>query len=713
MAEIAIGDLTGSAQIDVSDTSLAGENRLRKLKTEVSDFVAALSRPVTDALFQDAHFGAEFENSTIPLENNTVDVKASVNSTLAVARQADSPLFSEDDYDPIAISGDECWVSFELDTLLDASVAAPLPSGFGVSFEASAAPSFATYRRIPTVPAPAITLKEAIGQTLDVFDIPDSAKDVLAMPQDAIYASDVAGTVTIGGSWTLPLAVNQLSLANAKLPFNKSVAVEPAVTVELAGEIALTAEFRVRFRRAGANLLRVGLYKKKGQTFEASFTAGAGLDADVGTTDLIAKFFGAVDPRIHLDSLQPGDAAKIQQVLKDSIDRGLAISLNAACSAAHSDEVAFAYELDISAVDQATRDALDGALRGDWSGISKLDNARKLRNVVKETVAKTYSITVNLLGLYNYRSVEEFVRTMKVMRNDEDASIVITDSATAKHIVAASTPLAADPDRLRAALYVGFVATATYKALLTGAAVTAEFGATQDFLLYKESMGYRDALKQLNTGEALGVMQPDVKTGLRPAGPNVHHARFAASRTYAKDDVLRFFFSDIEKLTPRTEPDLEKTGRAVLARLLDPQDPTDQKRIAMLSNDAAWNELNTHPAQIEPPYYSDWYDITDWAGAIAKVGPILADTIRFARTVEGDPTKNAEFIKKRDALARALEGATHKAHAAFERAFPICVMATLAGLTPGAAAPLFEAVWDSNTIFTNRPVPQVAAARIG
>ncbi len=33
MAQIIIGDLTGTAQIDVSDTSLAGKNQLTALKT--------------------------------------------------------------------------------------------------------------------------------------------------------------------------------------------------------------------------------------------------------------------------------------------------------------------------------------------------------------------------------------------------------------------------------------------------------------------------------------------------------------------------------------------------------------------------------------------------------------------------------------------------------------------------------------------------------
>ena len=88
---------------------------------------------------------------------------------------------------------------------------------------------------------------------------------------------------------------------------------------------------------------------------------------------------------------------------------------------------------------------------------------------------KKSSIAVNLLGLYNYRSVADFVASMKVLKNLDDGSITITDTATAARIAVASTPLAADPDKLRAALYEGFVATATYKALETGMGVSSSF----------------------------------------------------------------------------------------------------------------------------------------------------------------------------------------------------------------------------------------------
>jgi hypothetical protein len=458
----------------------------------------------------------------------------------------------------------------------------------------------------------------------------------------------------------------------------------------------------------------MGIYKKQGTSFDASFTASAGVGASLGSTDLINEFFTAIDPGI--DVSRSGSAADFQNVLSDSLDRSLAISLNAACTAAFADEAAVIYEIDVTTPDPPTKDAIDSALTGDWTKISKLPNARKIRNVITDTAENTYTLTVNLLGLYNYSSVADFVQSMQLVTDPTTGTVVITDTETANQITVASTPLVADPDRLRLALYNSFLATATYKALISGSGVTAGFSATQEFVRYQDSMDYRAALTQLNTGEVLGVMPPSVKTALTGAGSAVHHARFAAACNYSNDDVLRFFFSDIQRLTPRKAVDLEKIGRNVLASLLDPQNPTDLQRMQVLYNDAAWAAMDATGSDISTPYYSDWYDITaSWAPSLAKVGPILADTIAYAKTVKGDPSQDPTFMKKRANLAHALAAATRNTKAAFNQNFPVCVMATLAGLTPGDNVPSFSAAWNSTTLFSNmqtqKSAPQTTSAK--
>jgi hypothetical protein len=702
LTQIAIGDITGSIDLQISEKSLAAKQGLKALKATGSELRGLLAENVSSPTFHKVEFGCSFDNSSLKVGGNGLEIKAGVNSSLAVARSADSPLFGKDDCDPVAIGANECWVSFELGTSLGGGVAVPLPDGFGVKFQAETAPTFATHVLIAAPQVSTTTLGQAIQRAIAEFEILNTPDDVLSIQPGCVYTSHLAGSVKLAGHWALPIAANQVSLADATLPFHAEVSVNPQLTVKVAGEIELTTEYSVRFRRIDESRLRVGLYRKHGADLKIDFSAGAGVGANIGQTDLIDAFLAAIDPGVKSQSLSPDDVSKFQEVLKDSIDHSLAISMNVVCSAADGDEAAFAYEIDVTKEAELTKAAIAEALHGNWTAVSKLPNGKQMRNLVTETLDKKSSLTLNLLGLYNYRSVADFLKTMKVLRNLEDGSITITDTASASLISSASTALAVDGDRLRAALYRGFIVTAAYKALFTGIGTEPSLSARQDFLLYKTSMAYRDALKQLNAGEVLGAMPPSVKSHLPANGNSVRHARFAASRDYSNVDVMHFFFSDDIELTPRTAADLKKLGRSVLASLLDPQDQTDRQRIQVLQSDAKWAGMDSQPAQLRPPFYSDWYDITEWSKALATAAPLLADVIRYGKQVPGDPTADPTFRQKRAALTAALGAVTRDTRAAFEMAFPICVMASLAGVIPGANAAVFEAEWNSKTITSNR-----------
>jgi hypothetical protein len=154
--------------------------------------------------------------------------------------------------------------------------------------------------------------------------------------------------------------------------------------------------------------------------------------------------------------------------------------------------------------------------------------------------------------------------------------------------------------------------------------------------------------------------------------------------------------------------------------LLDPHDPVDQKRISILrdtSDGSIWSGFNDNPATIPAPYSADWLDINDWADSVAKVGPLLKDTVKYCKTVPigTDATKDAQFQNKQKAVLAALGSSMRNSEAAFDKSFSLCVMATLAGRTPGTPAPSFEAGWNGKTIFESaaQVVPAQLAAGAG
>jgi hypothetical protein len=210
------------------------------------------------------------------------------------------------------------------------------------------------------------------------------------------------------------------------------------------------------------------------------------------------------------------------------------------------------------------------------------------------------------------------------------------------------------------------------------------------------------------------VMPGSVKLAIPATGPNVRHARFAASCSYNNDDVLRLFFSDPAQLTARKREELWPVGKATLAKLLDPLDPTDQARMQVLMDPHGWDGMGFDNNFLKGAERVDWFDILEWAGSVADAGSALADAISYAKTVVGDPTADPKFMKKRRKLALAIDAATHDSHAAFDPAFGMCVTAVLAGRTPGHdPAPVFEAQWDTKVIFSNKVVAATQAKGVG
>ncbi len=705
MSVISIADPTASAAVNVKDGAL----KLSALKTGVAGFVNRLKEPLSATQFKEATFEPKLTEPKIDLGGKrSLVVKAGESCDLHLLCDTDKCLFSGDDCDPVNIAAGEHWMYMQLTTDMDVAGSLPVAPGFGVSVDVDAKPVLASYAHFPKS-TPEVSLNDAVAQTLSTFAILRSSADVMAVEADTVHVCDLSGSMKLSGSYSVPFACNQLSLADEKLPFNQKVQLSPALKMAVTGAITLAGEFRFRVRRIDAKTIQIGLYKKRATTLSVSFNAAAGLTADVGSTDLIAALFGAVAPHVDVKpaSLPAAEAEGINKALKDCIANSLSIGVNVACSAATADEAAILYSVDVSTNQDQTARAIDLALRGDWTEITKCTNATPVRNVITETVTTGMTFKVNALGIYNYESAEEFIRSSSILIAD-DGSVTITDKAKASWIAVGSTPYVADTERLRLALHQGFLATATWKALNSSAKLDAAFGAKQDFLVYQQKMSAHDARKNLLTGVFLGVVPESLMAAVPQGG--VSHARFDASADFNNNAVLKLFLADGKARTPRVTNSYVNLGRSVMAALLDNTDTTDSRRQELLRSDAEWNQLDSQYPKPPGPSYSDWFDITMWSGAFAAVGPALRDALEAADACVGDPTKDVDFMQKRKHLARDMANAAKQLHAAYEPGWPIALCVALCGGSGSDVALGFHAAWNGSKIFDTPEVSTVAHA---
>lgn len=714
MAKITISDVTAAAEITVGNDSLAAAAGLQGLESGTTQFVRnELTRSVQDTTFQSADLGAAFQSPKIALDTKrSLIIKSGVNSTLTRYTDKDKTLLGADPTLPkIEIGSKECWMSFGLKSTLEAGGTELVGTGLGVSLKFGTAVTLTGYSRFPLGAGPQLTLGEAIGTTLTNFGLLASAVEIRHQKPGTVRSADVSGTVTVGGSYSLPISVNQLALAEAIVPFK--FAVNPALCVKVGGSVAITGNFcSVCWRSSEAKIV-LALLKKKGTTLTATFTAGAGLAAPVGDSDLIEAFFKAVAPGIDLatSGLTKEDPRykAINGVLTDSISRAFSISANATCAASMYDQSALVYEVDLppetdAASTMKTDGALDAALGGDWSLLPALQNAKELRNVVGATHETKFTLPVNMLGIFNYESVSDFISDSTVVHDIENASVTITDNSTAKRITVASTPYLADSDKLRAVLYEAMLATAAYK--MAGGKLTPNLTMNQSVLKYAAKRSTADLRKDLRLAILIGELT-DAQLDAIPL-INPRHVLIDASQTLDNIHLMRIFFADPDTKSGHTIDELTQIGRQTLAALLDPANMADARRIAVLNDDAAWHDMDESggkPPSDSPASYSDWYDVTFWANAVHDAAqPLKAALDALDQVPAGsDPSADRNFMSARDTLKKAIGKVTHETHAAFDFGWPIAVMYALSG---GNTAAALNAMWNGNQ---QVPLPQAAA----
>jgi hypothetical protein len=709
MAEIQITDGFGlSTSVQLGDDSPFTKSKLLHLKSLNQSLKNEIDKPIDQTSLTGFTFGADWSSPTAELGDVAkVTGGVGVCGTVSIARPADKTLFGDDEFSPkIAITADQCWIGIEMDATADASIKASA-DGFGIGISGTAKLGLAAYTLVTRTAGKFPDLLDGLKAALDGYSIAATADALSNLPLGTVCVTELTGTVTLSGSYELPVSIN--ALASADLPFNYKISVQPEATVKLGGSIALCGDMIVRAYKLTETSLVIGVYKKKGTTLSASFTAGAGVEVDEGTTDLAAAILGAVFPAVNCKGagITGGDAADLDSALKDCIDHSLSIAMNVCCSAATTDEAAVIYQVDLSAGSaDDTNAALKSALGGDWTLLSHLPNAQFLRNIVKDSKEYKHKIAINLFGLYNAEEADTYVKSCTILH--EGAQISVIDKAKASRISVAATPYASDPNKLRTALAQDFVVTVTYA--VVAQKLQPDLTIQQTYFLYSNALPRQKMQDQLLLGAALKLLQPADWAATLAANAVFPHAHISASAKYNNAGVLNLFFANPGQHAPRSATEFERVGRTAMIATLDPGDDAAPQRLAVLNNDSIWAAMdangdkgafNTIPdlAQLPLPTLeavgTDWEGIAWWAGTMAQVAPKLTDMLTYIATIPGgDFSTNPVFMSKRQSLQTVLGNVAKNTHAAFVEGWGMAVVFALAG---AGSQRSMDVSWTGNT----------------
>ena len=544
----------------------------------------------------------------IGLANVQLALNAGVTGALGIFVPAPNPagkpdtLFSADEFgEDVPVAQTERYVSIEFTVTVGPSIAAAVSDSiFG--FAASSSVSITNYRKFSIAPKPP-TILDAIKESLSNFQLLGGLDDLTAMAQDSVIALSGTGSLQFSATANLLTAVNPLAAAD--LPSLIPLQLNEGPSVSIGASFTLTGRYQIRVHKTGPNTIRLGYFREHGSQFDITADASAGVSLDLGTTDLFAKLVSAISPNAAADlaelkaaKIDDQTASAIRQTVKASIQRSLEVALSFELGGSSSSSAAFLYEIDLAALDESGRKAIQHALHGNLTDLVAQEDALPIGITAKKSIftnlrQRTHSLKINLLGIYNFLSVSQLTLKGVVMYDGDTGQLVMTDTASASKMQAGvlnvgGKPNHADPAQMRTILASSFLITATYRA--AGCVVTPPTLKSSQIFSELHARTNRQTMQdELDTAVGLGLMSAAEQNELIASTNDFGRTIVYAHADY--DDTLTAALFLMNGGAPRSIAEYEMIGRTAM-QIVIRDDAVDPSRLQPLQNDDLWRRMN-------------------------------------------------------------------------------------------------------------------------
>lgn len=282
-------------------------------------------------------------------------------------------------------------------------------------------------------------LGDAVEKAIAGLTIPHTIDDLNSLPAGAICRLDATGSLKFTACVTYSFLNDPLAAASiGSLP---KFCIQATASATLEGSATHTSGHTVTAGKLPTGLLHLAVCLTKTDDFETSLTVSSGVAANIGDQDALAFLLDKIDPSstAEADAIanQMKDAAQFKSAIKSAIDKALAASLGASLKASLEKSAtqnrAFVYEIDLNGLDGASQAALEAALTGDFTAMTKpgaqLKGIKTLDSALTVTATDTHTIALHLLGIFNAASVNQFVAKSKIDLTADTHEIVLCDES--------------------------------------------------------------------------------------------------------------------------------------------------------------------------------------------------------------------------------------------------------------------------------------------
>jgi hypothetical protein len=480
------------------------------------------------------------------------------------------------------------------------------------------------------------TISGAIKQTVTALTIPHDIADLKSLPANAMCQIDASSSL----KFTASVTYNVLNdpLATKSIPNLPSITVNATAGATVEAAATHTSDHTVTIAKLPNGKVHLAVSLTKTDDFETSLTVSAGVTADVGSTDGLAFLLKLISPNstTEIEQLKKDmPPAQVQQLgagIKAAIDAAvsssLQVSLKAALDGSKSNNQLFLYEIDLTALDGDSTAALQAALTGDFTAITRpgtLAGVKELDSALTVTSKRTHSLALHLLGIFNWGSTNTFIEKSKIDYTKDTHEIVLSDEV----IEIATNNL--DADKLRQVVVQGITLT------LPASANTPDAKTPINLVFFeRQAAASPGTMRQfVNVLEATGAQSASQAQSLL----NQKLKNYGASSLYLGLNLTppqcRQLFIDSTTNNPHDQSAYIQSACSAEAIILA-GDNANADRLKLYTAGAAfWAQLEKTPAQpdvirllagqgIRQNAVTDVITVLWWSGAMAKYAKALA-----------------------------------------------------------------------------------------
>ncbi len=716
MADISITDNLGNPVSAVHVNLESTSSIFHYLKAEsmhltvMPEFLQAADQNLSQAAPKPIEFQLKVGHSfQLGIEKPEIDIGPAALITVGVNAAPGSNVFENDPFAvPATVPDRTGYVSLSLAGTLNLGISGSagdltfgLQSNSGITIEFLKAFALGTG---------GLTVGDALGRVISGYVIPARVADLWLLDVNDIATVSGQGSLKVSGSFDVTTPVNPL--ASVHLPLGTgTLAVKDGVMAGVAASLTLSGSYQVRVRKLAGNAVELGYCKEKGSSLQTDLSASAGVQVELGSTDLIARLCHGINSDTNENDkvlnlgLAKDEAATLQSAIKSGTDRSLQASLDLALSTVKDDESAFLYQIQLDQLDGQSTNAVNRALHGDLSGLTAMEITMKadgtiaagikvLKSCVSKMRTNEISLRLNLLGLVNLVSLSSLMRNSEAVTDPVTGDLTISETVSGNSIAAISDPRKRQ-EALRKAMFDSVTVTTAYRA--SKSVAMPAFSSHNFHFALSESTSKKTLGDYLDWFVALHLLDAAGKGRLISQFAGGGESSCLLRSEFDDQTCNGMFFDSLG--APRRESDYIEIGRKALVLLLDPENSeVDQYRYSLLTDNARWMQAikmgpvdalgSLLPISSSSSIYQlvlqqvegDVYDIAWWASSMDSAAGKLQEMRQFLTTA--DPAtlaRNSEFANRRADLQKHMAGVIARSKVRFHQPWGFLALFLAAG----------------------------------